>query len=145
MTTVYPSLSRSLSLSLSLCLSVHPSLLAVFCLPKDFSVGLVHEFGLKGGFCVQAKALAGSCTSCSARSLLGGCLGNGRYEKTFNAASRVINLLFAEAWIDDVNNAVDRQRRLGNVGADDAFPPGGAPWIFGGRGPLEDPLLLSRS
>lgn len=68
---------------------------------------------------------------------------DGGDEKALYAGAGIVHLLFGEAGVDDVHNAVNRQRRLGDVGRDDDFAPGGAPRRCLRR-VFKDALLLLR-
>ena len=45
-------------------------------------------------------------------------LGHGRHDERLHARARVVRVLLAEAGVDDVDDAVDRERGLGDVGGE---------------------------
>ncbi len=89
---------------------------------------------------VESKALARLCTTGTAGTLLSRGTADGRDEQGLNSNARVVHLLLGEPGVDDEHDAVDRERRLGNVGRADNLPPDPAVGLVGRRR-LEDPLL----
>ena len=71
--------------------------------------------------CVQAEAFARCDATRSTGSLIGRRLRYGRDDERLHAGACVVGLLLAEARIDDVHDAVDGERRLGDVGGEDDF------------------------
>ena len=64
----------------------------------------------------QSEALAGRHAARAARALIGRRLADRRDQQRLHAGARREALLLAEARVDHVHNAVDGERRLGNVG-----------------------------
>ena len=72
-----------------------------------------------GALGVEPVALARPRTPRPPGALLGLGLRDGSDEELVHARLRVVDVLLDESRIDDVVDAVDRQRRLGNIGGND--------------------------
>ena len=72
-----------------------------------------------GALGVEPVALAGPRTPRPASALLGLGLRDGRDEELIHAGLGVVDVLLDETRVDDVVDAVDGQRRLGNIGGND--------------------------
>jgi hypothetical protein len=68
---------------------------------------------------VEAKALAGPRATGATGALLRAGAADRRDEQRLDAHARIVHFGLAEARIDHIDDAVDRQRRLGDVGGDD--------------------------
>mmetsp|Transcript_56637 Transcript_56637/g.123121 ORF Transcript_56637/g.123121 Transcript_56637/m.123121 type:complete len:454 (-) Transcript_56637:502-1863(-) len=71
---------------------------------------------------VQPIALAGSRAAGASHALSGRRLRHGGDDEGVHARFRVVDLLLGEAGVDDVEDAVDGERGLGDVGRDDTLP-----------------------
>lgn len=104
---------------------------------------MTHLFD-KVGLGVQPEALARSRPSCTSRPLVRTRLGNRTDKERLDPDPRVVDLLLREAGVDDVDDAVDRERGLGNVGRDDDLATGRAVGSARSRRLVKDALLLLR-
>mmetsp|Transcript_79232 Transcript_79232/g.210411 ORF Transcript_79232/g.210411 Transcript_79232/m.210411 type:complete len:458 (+) Transcript_79232:652-2025(+) len=112
---------------------------------QDLRVCLLGQLCLEGLLRVEPEALPGLRAPGSARPLRGGGLRHRRDEQGLDADPGVVDLLLGKAWIHHVHNAVNGDRRLGDVCRDDDLPPRRTPWISRTGSGLEDLLLLRRS
>lgn len=90
---------------------------------KNLGVGLFDELFVERLLCVEAESFARASTSCAPRSLLSSCLTDGADQQRLNTCTGVIHLLLAEPWVDHIDNTVNGERGLGNVGGDYDFAP----------------------
>mmetsp|Transcript_80034 Transcript_80034/g.214217 ORF Transcript_80034/g.214217 Transcript_80034/m.214217 type:complete len:283 (-) Transcript_80034:1008-1856(-) len=112
--------------------------------PQHLGVGLLLQLLLEGLLRVEPEALAGPRASRTPRALVGRRLGDGRDQQRLDSDARVVHLLLAEAGVDDVDDAVDGERCLGDVGRYHDLAPWGAALDAGLRRGVEDLLLLRR-
>mmetsp|Transcript_63060 Transcript_63060/g.163796 ORF Transcript_63060/g.163796 Transcript_63060/m.163796 type:complete len:262 (-) Transcript_63060:782-1567(-) len=87
--------------------------------PQDLGVSALGQLGLEGILGVQAETLPGPRAPCSAGPLHGAGLGDGRHEQRLDVRARVVHRLLEEARVDDVDDAVDRERGLRDVRGND--------------------------
>ena len=87
----------------------------------DFRKGCDQHFVFVLTLRVETEALAGSRTSGPSRALIGIGLTDGVDLQGVHTNARIVHFQFAEGGVDDENDAVDRQRRLGDVGGHDAL------------------------
>lgn len=111
---------------------------------QDLRVRLLNELLLEGLLRVQPEALSRLGTTGTTGTLLGRGLGDGGDKEGLDADARVVDLLLAEARVDDVDDTVDGEGGFGNVGGDDALATGTAALAGGAGGLVEDALLLLR-
>lgn len=112
--------------------------------PQDLGVGLFLELLDKVRLGVQPEALSGPGTTSPAGALGCACLRDRADEQGLDSDPGVVDLLLREARVDDVDDAVDRERRLGDVGRDDDLASGGTTRRTRSGCLVEDALLLLR-
>ena len=112
--------------------------------PQDLGVRLLDELPVEGLLRVQAEALARPRAAGAAGALLRRRLGDGRHEQRLDPRAGVVDLLLAEAGVHHVDDAVDGQTGLGDVGGHDALAAGAAALAERPGRLVEDALLLVR-
>ena len=93
---------------------------------------------------VEPEAFARSRSSSSSGSLLRRRFTNRTNEQTLDPNPRIVDLLFTESRIDDVNDSIDGQRSFGDISGNDDFSPGRSTSRSWRRSLVEDLLLLLR-
>ena len=83
--------------------------------PLDLGHGVLLELVRVRPRRVEAEAGAGGDAAGAAGALAGGRARHRRHDQRLHAGARVVAVLLAEAGVDDVHDAVDRQRRLRDV------------------------------
>ena len=81
--------------------------------------------GIKRFLGIQTETLARTGTTSTTSTLTCRGLANGRDKQGLYANTGVINLLLAEARVDDVHHSVDGDGGFGNVGGNDHFSTAG--------------------
>mmetsp|Transcript_15069 Transcript_15069/g.63555 ORF Transcript_15069/g.63555 Transcript_15069/m.63555 type:complete len:372 (+) Transcript_15069:2103-3218(+) len=109
---------------------------------ENLRVRLLLQVLLERRLRVQAETLPRPCAPRATGALVRGGARDGRHQQRFDADTRVIHLLLGKPGIEHVHDAVDGERRLGNVRGDDNLAPGDA--VARRRRLVEDPLLLLR-
>ena len=71
---------------------------------------------------VESEALASSHPASSAGSLVGRRLADWGHYQGLHSCSSVVRVLFAEAWVDHIDDVVDGETGFGNVGGQNNFP-----------------------
>ncbi|MCO5547112.1 hypothetical protein L7F22_000554 [Adiantum nelumboides] len=87
----------------------------------DLGNAVLKQLLLEGRLGVEAVGAAGARASGAAGALVGIGAADGRDLERVHAHTRIVDLELAVAGVDDVHDAVDGERRLGNVGGDDAL------------------------
>jgi hypothetical protein len=89
--------------------------------PQNFRLCLPLQLQLEVLLCIQPKTLARFRSSSTASSLVGRCLGDRTDQQVFYPDT-VIKFLLREPGIDNVDDPIYRQGRLGDVGRHDHLP-----------------------
>lgn len=111
---------------------------------ENFRVGLLLEFVDKVLLSVESEALARPRPTGTTGPLLSGCLGDRGNKQRLDSNPRVVDFLLEESRVNDVDDTIDRQRRLGDVGRDDDLATWSAASDEWRWGRVEDTLLLLR-
>mmetsp|Transcript_9026 Transcript_9026/g.22493 ORF Transcript_9026/g.22493 Transcript_9026/m.22493 type:complete len:450 (+) Transcript_9026:611-1960(+) len=112
--------------------------------PQNLRIRRLLQLRVERDLRIQPKTLPRPRPPRAPRALLRARLGYRAHEQRLHADARVVHLLLREARVDDVHDALDRERRLGNVGGDDDLAAARAAWAARrGRG-VEDALLAVR-
>ena len=93
---------------------------------------------------VESETLARLRSAGAARALLRRRLRDRRRQQGLNLGARIVHLLLGEARVNDVHDAVNGERGLGNVGRNDAFSAHRTSFEPRRRRGFEDPLLHLR-
>lgn len=85
-------------------------------------------------FGVEAETLAGAGTTGTTGPLSSRRAGYRTYQEGFHSYTGIVDFLLGEARVDDVDNTVNGEGGLGDIGADDAFASRWSTGDFGSGG-----------
>ena len=109
----------------------------------NLGVGVLLQVLVEGFFCEKSVAFTGSRSTGSTGSLLRASSADWTYEQRLNSEPRIIYFLLGETWINHVDNSVNGERGLSDVGCHYYFSASDA-LVIRWRRIVEDSLLLLR-
>mmetsp|Transcript_20423 Transcript_20423/g.19405 ORF Transcript_20423/g.19405 Transcript_20423/m.19405 type:complete len:224 (-) Transcript_20423:271-942(-) len=91
--------------------------------PQNLWVGVLYQILLISLLRVQSETFAGTSPTGPTCPLLRTGLTDRTHQQRLHPQPRIVHLLLGEAWVDDVDDAVDGEGGLCDVGGDHTLPP----------------------